>query len=341
MRIDIHSVHVELTPALRRYAESRVWLAAGRHVPRVTWVGVWLIGESPGGDARPRPVACRIDAWLRGAGHTTVHHTDGNAHAAIDVAAARLGQAIPRTVRHAVKRRRRRLLAAAGGPHGDGPAGDGRSPSIPRLAAVIERRDARRRRLPLLPWLRARYGIELVSRHRLPRHEWDAAADPATDARDALSDRLAPALARRPDLVVVVGHPRHDIADGRDHVRRIVRRIRPLVAPAPAKGIWAEECVWLNERWEPECHVESQELDCAHADGDANERPGRGMPVSEWPGLARPSRAGDVRDPAVVAGAFLDFDPILPDRRSGTWTETVAGTHQREGGGPWSSPPIV
>jgi hypothetical protein len=99
MRVDVFANDFNLSAALRRYASARVWLAVHRFAPRLSWVGVRLIGD-PGENGRPR-VTCQIDVWLKGAGVVTVRHTDTNAYVGVDCAAVRLRQALASRLRHA------------------------------------------------------------------------------------------------------------------------------------------------------------------------------------------------------------------------------------------------
>jgi ribosome-associated translation inhibitor RaiA len=257
MRIDIHAVNIDLTDPLKRFAESRAWMSARRHFSRVAWIGLWLVDQRPSPD-RPG-LTCRIDAWLRNIGHLTVCHADTNIYVAIDIAAARLEQSIARALRQAAQRR----IEAA---QSDGDSVDPRlrreqpAAAMPRLAVAIERRDARlrRRRLPLLPWLRIKYGIEQVSRVTLPDRIWEGVAK-GTEMADLLHHRLALSLLCWPELIVVVGrsdgsHDEDVVVEEQQRVRQIVQRIREWSVPLEVVG------AWINERWEPDCYVESQEL---------------------------------------------------------------------------------
>src|SRR5205823_10655877 len=98
MRVEFHATaDIDRSPALRSYAETRVWLAVRRATRgvsdrRPTWVGV-TVTRREGGAERPR-VACQVDAWLRGAGLVTVRHAAEDTRDAIECASVRLGQAI-------------------------------------------------------------------------------------------------------------------------------------------------------------------------------------------------------------------------------------------------------
>lgn len=97
MRIDIHPLNVSLSDAQRGYAQRQLWMAT-RHIrQRVAWLGLWLCDCS----VAPKPVRiqCRVDAWVSGAGIVTVKQSGFDLFSAIDVAAARLKQAIDQKIR--------------------------------------------------------------------------------------------------------------------------------------------------------------------------------------------------------------------------------------------------
>jgi len=101
MRVEFHAAaEIDRSPALRSYAETRVWLAVGRAARgagggrRPTWVGV-TVTRRDGGAGRPE-VACQVDAWLRGVGLVTVRHAGEDTRDAIECASVRLGREIRR-----------------------------------------------------------------------------------------------------------------------------------------------------------------------------------------------------------------------------------------------------
>lgn len=189
MRIDIHAVNLVLSTDLKEYAEARMWQAARRWARRVVWTGMWLVDEPNA--AEGLRFSCRLDAWVRGAGIVTVRHLDTDPYVAIDIAAARLEQAIAGRMRQLARRQLRPL--AAGDRRNGQPAPQSSPPhAAPRLALVIERSKLPRR-LSLIPWLRAKYGIEQVGRIGLPTCLWQAAAD-GSGLADALRERLSLSL---------------------------------------------------------------------------------------------------------------------------------------------------
>ena len=125
MRIDVHAVNIELPTALRSYAETRAWMAGRRHASRVIWLSVRVANRTAASGAPV--VSCRIDGWLRGAGHVSVRHVDADPYVAIDRAAVRLERAVERRVRNpagvaslaggagTARRTVRRLAAHTGG----------------------------------------------------------------------------------------------------------------------------------------------------------------------------------------------------------------------------------
>lgn len=100
MRIETNTLHIELSPAQREYARQRLWAATRRDAGRLAWAGMWL-SEAP-----TAGVACRATAWVHGIGPVSVAQTAGDGFAAIDLAAARLDQALGRATRDAAMRRR-------------------------------------------------------------------------------------------------------------------------------------------------------------------------------------------------------------------------------------------
>jgi hypothetical protein len=273
VRVEIFGNGFEVPDVLRTYAEARVWLAVQRAAERLSWVGVRLMSVDAGGvvgggggpnggvAAARRRLTCQLDVWLRGIGLITVRHTDANAYVGIDCAAVRLEQAIVRRVRERGWHAARSI--GGGVPEGGGEAfGRGRGVAgSPRCAVLIVPRDLKPR-LSLIPWLRARYGIERVQTLCLARPEWDALA--AGEARslylERLKDHLALAQLGRPEAIVVVGGaaPRASScarSHGRREVERALSHLRSWDLPAEVIG------AWVTEHWDAEqCLIESEEL---------------------------------------------------------------------------------
>lgn len=91
MRIKAQGVNMELSPELRRHAESVLWMAAHRSPRRVAWAEASLDRD----DASGR-VTCRVDAWVREFGLVSARRSDMDPFAAVDVAAHQVEQAIVR-----------------------------------------------------------------------------------------------------------------------------------------------------------------------------------------------------------------------------------------------------
>lgn len=254
MRIDIHAINLVPSTDLKDYADTRMWQAARRWARRVAWAGMWLVDEQNAA-TQPR-LSCRLDAWVRGVGIVTVRHLDTNPYVAIDIAAARLEQTIAGKMRQ-LARRQLRPLTSDGRRNGQPAPWSSPPHAAPRLALVIER-SMLPRRLSLIPWLRAKYGIEQVGRISLPTSLWQAAGK-GSGLADSLRERLALSLMCWPELIVVLGRagsgdqPAEAVAE-QQRVRRIVEQLRDWNVPVETVGLW------IAESWQPECHVESMEL---------------------------------------------------------------------------------
>jgi ribosome-associated translation inhibitor RaiA len=102
MRIETHAANLKLTPALRDYAQTCLWLATRELAGRLAWIGLWLT-EYLAEDQLPA-LSCRITAWVRGVGAIAATHTADDALVAIDRASARLEQALARAARAIARR---------------------------------------------------------------------------------------------------------------------------------------------------------------------------------------------------------------------------------------------
>jgi ribosome-associated translation inhibitor RaiA len=112
MRIDIHAINMALSPDLKTYAETRIWQSARRWSRRVAWTGLWLVQSDEPAEAAK--LSCRLDAWVSGAGIVTVRHADNDPYVAIDIAAARLEQAIAVNLPRARQRLQEQEVALCG-----------------------------------------------------------------------------------------------------------------------------------------------------------------------------------------------------------------------------------
>ncbi|MGE5611696.1 MAG: HPF/RaiA family ribosome-associated protein [Bacillota bacterium] len=107
MRIRVFVANMELPPALRHHAEVRTWLALQRFARRMRWAEVHL--RSCNGVRGNAGKCCRIEAWLGTAGLVVVEQMDVDPYAAIDLAAARLKQAVARRLKALWQKQRRQL----------------------------------------------------------------------------------------------------------------------------------------------------------------------------------------------------------------------------------------
>ncbi len=252
MRIDVHAVQIDLTPEMRRHAETRLWLAARRWAHRVIWVGMWLVDHEPASEEHR--IVCRVDCWVRGLGHLAVRHTDRDLHSAIDIATARLEQVIAREMRPLIHTPQR--PAAADQPQDDIPLEtDAQARPGSRLAVVIERRRLPGQ-VPLLSWLRHQYDIEQIARISLPPHLWESAANGPALA-DNLRERLDLSLLCWPQLIIVVGRAGAEDDEAavrleQQRVRRIVGQLAEWDLPVETMGLWV--------RQDPAGSLEAEEL---------------------------------------------------------------------------------
>ncbi len=254
MRMDIHAINMAIPSELREYAEIRMWQAVRRAARPVAWVGMWLVDHRDGLD--PANLACRLDAWVRGIGIVTVRHWETDPCVAIDIAAARLEQAMAGQMRRLAPCHLRSGTTNA--PRNGQPLPQPSAlRSGPRLAVVIER-GGLPRRLALVPWLKARHGVEQMSRISLPAKLWQAATA-GSGLAQALRERLALSLLCRPQLIVVVGRTGAGddstaVQAERERVQQIVDQLRRWNIPVQTVGLW------IAENWQPERDVESMEL---------------------------------------------------------------------------------
>lgn len=98
MRIEIHSKNMTITPELRSHAETRVWLAVQRHAPRLAWISILLTEHT--GHGEPRRTTCTIATGVKADGTVQIHHTHSDPQVAVDLACARLEQALARQLAH-------------------------------------------------------------------------------------------------------------------------------------------------------------------------------------------------------------------------------------------------
>jgi len=94
MRIEIQGKDLTITPELRSHAETRAWLAAQRHAPRLAWISILLTEHT--GHGEPRRITCTLAAGVKAGGTVQIQHTHGDPQAAVDLACARLEQALAR-----------------------------------------------------------------------------------------------------------------------------------------------------------------------------------------------------------------------------------------------------
>ncbi|MCC6240119.1 MAG: hypothetical protein IT448_07470 [Phycisphaerales bacterium] len=265
MRLDVHAVNMDLTSEMEQHAKLRAWQAVQRWPQRAVWVGVWLTDQhnAAGGAAGASAPAemdstrysCRFDVWLRGVGVISVCQSEAEARCAVDVASARLVQAISARMRKCIRDDVRfapdewRYTAPAGASgrlHCDEPA----SRRSRCLAVLIERKNSGRRS-KMLQWLRDQYGVEQVIRLSLPAGLWRKAALGSSLAMN-LRERLSLSMLCWPQLIVVAG--RASPADGiesqqaeRQQVQRIVGQLRLLAVPMPIVGVWMQPSGEVHE----------------------------------------------------------------------------------------------
>ncbi len=114
--MDVSALNFKATAAIERHVNNRVRAAVGRASDSVTGTMVRLrdVNGTRGGVDK----ACRVVVWVRGRGTVVVEAMDRDLYAAIDAAAAKLGQALwrhlrrRRTLRREHARRRTRQVPA-------------------------------------------------------------------------------------------------------------------------------------------------------------------------------------------------------------------------------------
>ena len=112
----------------------------------------------------------------------------------------------------------------------------------------------RRNRLIEMPWLEADYRIDQSDWIVLTCDGWQAAVDGDPQLWDALQRKLLVGIyLNEPVLIAVIGHAcgRGEGADvveeGKDEVRRILRRVRSYHLPATVLGFWTDTDGWLED----------------------------------------------------------------------------------------------
>ena len=93
MRIEVTGKNDSVTPEIRAYAEYRLFTTLARHARVIRRVLVIL--GAPNAQAAGA-VTCEVDVSLQASGSTRVLAHGPHMHAAIDLAAARIGSVIDR-----------------------------------------------------------------------------------------------------------------------------------------------------------------------------------------------------------------------------------------------------
>lgn len=97
MKIEMRTRGFSLTPGLRLHAERRLEFALDRHRERIARVRVVLADVN--GPRKGDDKLCRVEVHLRGARPIRAAAVDGDAYAAISLAARRAGRALARSLR--------------------------------------------------------------------------------------------------------------------------------------------------------------------------------------------------------------------------------------------------
>ena len=113
--------------------------------------------------------------------------------------------------------------------------------------AIVLTHAGARNRLVDMPWLEDRYRIDESDWTILSPDGWRGAVEGDAALWEALERKLLIGFyLTQPELIAVIGHPSNRCGTdpeetGKDEVRRIARRVRSLLLPAPVLGFWADE----------------------------------------------------------------------------------------------------
>jgi hypothetical protein len=113
--------------------------------------------------------------------------------------------------------------------------------------AIVLTHAGARNRLVDMPWLEDRYRIDESDWTILSPDGWRGAVEgDATLWNDLERKLLIGFYLSQPKLIAVIAHPSDRCGTdpeetGKDEVRRIARRVRSLLLPAPVLGFWADE----------------------------------------------------------------------------------------------------
>ena len=126
----------------------------------------------------------------------------------------------------------------------------------------------RRNRLIDMPWLEADYRIDQSDWVVLTSDGWRNVVEGEPQIWDALQrKRLVGVYLNEPVMIAVVGHAcgRGEGAgvaeEGKDEVRRILRRIRSYHLPAAVLGFWTDTDGWLEDSVDDDDAVVTAERD--------------------------------------------------------------------------------
>jgi hypothetical protein len=121
-------------------------------------------------------------------------------------------------------------------------------------SAIVITRMGKRNRLIEMPWLEADYRIDQSDWVVLTKDGWRAAVDGDPQLWDALQRKLLVGIyLNEPVLIAVIGHGcgRDEVDDvaeeGKEEVRRILRRIRSYHLPTKVLGFWTDTDGWLED----------------------------------------------------------------------------------------------
>ena len=111
-------------------------------------------------------------------------------------------------------------------------------------------------RLPEMPWLERDYRVDESDLLVLSDEGWRAVVEGDPAIWEALERKLFIGFyVSQPDLVAVVGrssgHGAQSDENGRDEVRRVVRRIRSLLLPTAVLGFWTDADGRLDDAIQP------------------------------------------------------------------------------------------